>query len=175
MALTREKKAKIIEGLKEKIEKQKAAVFVDFSKLESKFLFRLREELQKSNCLLQVAKKTLLKKALEELKEKNLSEKIESLRGQLAIVFGFGDEIIPAKISYQFTQENENLKILGGIFENKFVDKERVIELAQLPSREELRVRVVGSLSSPIFNFINVLKDNIKGLIYVISRIKSES
>lgn len=172
MPKSREQKQKIIEDLKENIQKQKSAVFVDFSGCDSKFLFKLRDELQKSNCLLKIAKKTLLKKALENLEMKNLPEKVNQIKVQLALIFGFGDEMIPAKICYQFSRENENLKILGGIFGDEFLEKEKVIELAQLPSREELLARLVGTLQNPISNFVSVLENNIKGLIYALSAIK---
>jgi len=66
-----------------------------------------------------------------------------------------------------------NLKILGGFLENKFVEAEKIIELAKLPTREELLARLVGSISAPISNFINVLEANIKGLIYVLTKAKT--
>jgi len=173
MPKSKTEKRKIIEELKEKFQKQKSTVFVDFSGCDSKFLFKLRDELEKSKCLLKIVKKTLLKKTLENLKMKNISEKIGEKKLQLALIFGFGDEIIPAKICYQFSKENENLRILGGIFGNEFVDKEKVIELAQLPSREELLARLVGILQNPIFGFVNTLKNNIKGLLYVLANAKT--
>ena len=174
MAKSHEEKQKIIEDLEKKIKEQKSMVFVDFSNLDSKSLFDLREKLEKSNCLLQVTKKTLLEKTFEKLGKKNLSEKIEEIKTQLALVFSFEDEIVPAKICYQFSMENENLKILGGIFNEEFLEKEKVIELAQLSSEEELLARFVGSLQSPISKFVNVLEANIKGLICALSAIKSK-
>lgn len=175
MPKTKSQKQKIIEGLTENFQKQKSTVLVDFSGCDSKFLFKLRDELGKSNCLLKVVKKTLLKKALETLTMKDISEKIDEIKLQLALVFGFGDEVIPAKICYQFSKENENLIILGGIIKNQkyeFLNAEDIIVLAQLPSREELIARLMGSLASPISGFINTLKGNLKGLIYALSAIK---
>lgn len=172
MPKSKEQKEKIIEGLKEKLQKQKSVVFVDFSGCDSKFLFKLRDELEKSNCLLRVAKKTLLKKTLETLTMKDISGKIDEIKLQLALIFGFADEIAPFKISYQFSKENENLIILGGILGKEFLAKEKIIELAQLPSREEVLARFTGSLASPISGFVNILKGNLKGLIYTLSAIK---
>jgi large subunit ribosomal protein L10 len=173
MPKSREEKQKIIEDLKEKLQKQKVVVLVDFSGLDSKPLATLREEFKKSDSCFQVVKKTLLKKALDALNQKNLLEKIEEIKGQLALGFGFADEVTPAKICYQLQKENENLKILGGILGNEFVEKEKVVELAKLPSRQELLARLVGSLQSPISNLINICKNNIKGLIGVLNAIKS--
>ena len=169
MALTREQKQKIIEDLKEKIAKQKAMILVDFTGLKVKDLSNLRKKLKAADNELKIAKKTLL---LLALKEKKLEMAAEELKGEIAIVFGYKDELSPAKIVYQFSQENPNLKILGGFLENKFREAEEIIALAQLPSREELLAKLVGSISAPISNFVNVLQGNIKGLIYALTAIK---
>jgi len=171
MPLTRQQKQEIINDLKEKISCQKAMVFVDFTGLKVKNLSDLRKKLRESNSLIKVSKKTLLKIALEDFNS-SLVQKIGELKGELGIIFGFGDEILPAKTVYNFSLENKNLKVLGGFFEGKFIEKEVVIELAQIPTKEELLVRLVGSVSAPISNFINVLQGNIKGLVCVLSAIK---
>jgi len=145
---------------------------LDFSGLDSKALFELREKLSKSDCLLRVVKKTLLKKALIELKEEELSRKIEEIKGQLALAFGFEDEVLPAKICYQFSKENENLKILGGFLGKDIMEKDKVIELAKLPSKEELFTRLLWNLESPIFNLLTVLKGNLRNFVYILSQLK---
>ena len=68
MAKSRDEKQKIIKDLEKEIKKQKSMVLVDFSNLDSKSLFDLRERLEESNCLLKVTKKTLLEKTFEKLK-----------------------------------------------------------------------------------------------------------
>jgi len=77
--------------------------------------------------------------------------------GQLALVFGIEDEIAPARISNQFAKAHENFKILGGIFEKRFIDKTKVLELASIPPRNELLGRLVGSIYSPVSSFVRVL------------------
>jgi len=171
MAKTKSQKQKIIEDLREKIQRQKAIVFVEISGLKAKEFFDLRKKLKKKNSQTSVVKKTLFKIALEEL-SKNLAEKLEELKGQVATIFGFGDEIMPAKIAYEFSLENKNLKILGGYLEKKFRGVEEIINLAQIPPEEELLGKLVGSFSAPILNFLNILEANLKGLIFVLSKIK---
>lgn len=172
MPKTREQKKEIITDLKEKLGQQKSMVLVNFGGIDSKNLFQLRDDLKKENCLLKIVKKTLLKMVLKDLKETVLAEKLEAIQGQLALIFGFGDEVSPAKICYGFSAKNENLKILGGILEKDFLEKEKVIALAKLPSKTELLARLVGSLNAPISNFVYVLNGNIKGLLTVLSKIK---
>ena len=173
MPKTKEQKQKIIKDLEENFSLQKSIVLIGFSGSSSTSFFKLRNELKKSNCILMVVKKTLLQKTLGKLKQKSISEKITEIKGELALIFGLGDEIIPAKISYQSSKENESLKILGGIFDGKFLEKEKVIELAELPSREELLARLKGVLQSPISGFTRTLKANIKNLLYIFTQIAS--
>ena len=170
MPLTREQKRKVVQGLKEKIARHKIMIFVDFSGLKAKDLFDLRKRLKKEDCQLTVAKKTLMGLAF---KEKGIGVDPKKMKGEMALVFGFENEILSAKIVYQFSQEKENLKILGGFFENKFREAEEIITLAKLPSREELLAKLVRSISAPVSNFVNVLQGNIKGLLQVLTQVKT--
>lgn len=157
MALTKEKKGKALESIKEKISKQKSVIFADFSKVGSVDLFKLRKELKENGCSLKIGKKTLVRIAFGQsgISFWNLIRK--SIPGQLALVFGMDDEIAPARIANKFSKTNENFKILGGIFEGRFIDRERALVLANLPSRNELLGRLVGSLSSSMTGFVRVL------------------
>ena len=172
MALTKEQKEKILKNLKEKIAQQKAMIFVDFSGLKVKDLSDLRQRLKQAKSELLVAKKTLMKIAFKEVKVKTDPKEI---KGEIALVFGFEDEISPAKVVYQFSQENENLEILGGYIESQkdeFLDAEKMITLGQLPTKKELLANLVRVFSAPTTNFVNVLEGNLKGLIYALSAIK---
>jgi len=157
MALTKEQKIKQIGDVKEKILNQKSIIFVDFSKVNSKDLFDLRKKLKEDGCNLKIAKKTLIRIAFGQSNISFWNKIKSSVPGQLALVFGVKDEISPARISNQFSKTNENFKILGGIFENKFISKDKVLELAVIPPRNELLGRLVGSLVSPIAGLARVL------------------
>ncbi len=167
MALTKEKKQEIIKDLEKKIEQQKAMIFVDFTGLKVKDILSLRKKIKENNNELKVAKKTLLalsfrKRGLEKIID------VKKLKGEIALIFGYQNEIAPAKISWQFSQENPNLKILGALIENKFWNSEEVITLAQLPTREELLAKLLGSLTSPISGLVNVLQAPLKACIFII-------
>jgi large subunit ribosomal protein L10 len=169
MPLTKEQKQKQIKDLKEKISKQKSVIFADFSKVNSKELFNLRKSLKEAGCLLKIGKKTLIRVAFGQSNISFWNKIRKSVPGQLALVFGVEDEIAPARISNQFSKTNENFKILGGIFSAsggpaegwEFIDRERVLVLANLPTKNELLGRLVGSIASSMTNFVRVL-DKIK-------------
>lgn len=161
MALTKDQKTKQIESIKEKLSNQKSIVFVDFNKVPSKDMFSLRKTLKEAGCNLKIAKKTLVRIAFGQSNISYWNKIKSSIPGQLALVFGVEDEIAPARIANQFAKTQENLKILGGIFESRFIEREKVLALANLPSRNELLGRLVGSIYSPVTSFVRVL-DKIK-------------
>jgi large subunit ribosomal protein L10 len=169
MAKTKEQKKTNLKELKESIKKQKVIVFVDFSGLKVNDMFDLRRKLKEVEGELKVAKKTLINLVF---KESGLKSDIKQLKGEIALVFGYKDEISPAKAVYEISKKNQNLKILGGFFENEFKGAEDFIALAQLSSKEELLARVTGTISAPVTNFVRALQYNIKGLIYTLSAIK---
>lgn len=166
MALTKAQKQKIINDLKEKIDRQKAIVFADFKGLKVKDLAGLRKEMKKQECELKVAKKTLISSAF---KEKKIEVDPKKLAGEIALGFGYQDELLPFKTLYKFSQEHESLKILGGLIGKDILNQEKANELGQLPSRDELLARLVGSIRAPISGMINVLQGNIKGLIVALN------
>jgi len=174
MALIKEKKQKALKDLKENISKQKSIVFVDFSKVNSQDLFSLRKKLKEAGCVLKIGKKTLIRIAFGQSNISFWSKIKNSIPGQVALVFGIKDELSPARISNQFSKTNENFKILGGIFENRFIVKEKVLVLANLLSKEELLGKIVGSIAAPMSGFMNVLQSNIKGLTVVLSKVKTQ-
>jgi len=170
MALTREQKEKIVEELVEKIEKQKAMFFVEISGIKVNDVNQLRNNLKEENSELKVVKKTLMEIALDKAGIKQVDPR--ELKGELAVVFGYQDLVTPAKIVYDFADENESLEILGGFFEEKVREKEKVIQFAKLPSKDELLARLVGSINAPISNFVNVLQGNMRSLVYALDQIK---
>jgi large subunit ribosomal protein L10 len=157
VALTKEQKTKQIKDIKEKISKQKSIIFVDFAKVPSKDMFDLRKALKEVGCNLKITKKTLARIAFGQSNLSFWNKMKASLPGQLALVFGIEDEIAGARISHKFAKDHETFKILGGIFENRFIDREKVLVLATIPPRNELLSRLVGSIASPMGNFVRVL------------------
>lgn len=168
MALTKEKKQKIVDDLKEKVAKAKAIIFVDFTGLKVKELSELRKKLKLTDGEIKVVKKTLAGRVLRENK---LEFEKEKTKGEIALVFGYQDEISPAKTVYQFSSGNENLKILGGFLQNEFNEDEKIIALAKLPTRDELLANLVRAISAPISGFVNVIQGNTKGLILALNAI----
>ncbi len=164
----------ISRDLSEKIKKSKSVVFVGFNAFGVKDNERLRDELGKENGEYYVAKKTLLKRALEENK---IEINTESLDGKLAAVFSYDDEVASAKIVGNFRKDKdiaEKVFFLGGILDGKFLSKEEVEALAKLPSKQELYAKLVGSMNAPVSGFVNVLAGNLRNLVGVLKAISEK-
>jgi len=171
MPLTRNQKQNIITDLESKIEKQKSIVFMDFTGVKVKELAKLRENLKENGSEMKVAKKSLMEIAL---KNKNIELDSKKLDGEVAMVFGYEDEIAPSKAVYQFSKENQKAKILGGFLENKFYEMADVIKLAELPSKQQLLGMFLGTISAPATNLVGVLSGNMRKLVFALSQIKEK-
>lgn len=172
MPKTKQQKQEISRDLKERLAKAKSVVFTSFNGLTVKDNEALRNELVKEQSEYYATKKTLLERAL---KEANLEVGARDFDGQVAITFGYADEVAPAKVLAKFIKDSDGkIKFLGGILENKFIDAKGVTELATLPSKEELYAKIVGSINAPVSGFVNVLAGNLRSLVQVLSAIQNK-
>ncbi|MCU0680326.1 MAG: 50S ribosomal protein L10 [Planctomycetes bacterium] len=173
MAKTKVQKRDILNGLKDKISRSKSIVFASFNALGVKENEDLRVKLRKENSEYYVAKKTLLGMALKDSAISGLD--VKSLDGKVAAVFSYQDEVAPAKIVFDFRKGKEDkIKFVGSILEGKFLSEVDTMALAQLPSKQELYAKLVGSLNSPISGFVNALAGNLKNLVYVLKAIEGK-
>ncbi len=168
MPLSKAQKQKVISDLKDKISRQKAIVFGDIKGVKVGDLTRLRRQIKENGGELKVAKKTLTSLVF---KENNIDIDLKKISGEIALGFGYKDEISPFKAFYNFSKENENLKILGGLMEGKPLTQEEALALAKLPGRQELLARLVGGISAPASGFVSVLQGNLRNLVYLFSQL----
>jgi len=169
MAITKQKKEEIVRDLSDKLAKQKAIVFADFTGLKVKDLSQLKKKLKLNMAEFKVAKKTLMGVAFREQK---IDVDTEGLAGELALVLGYQDEVAPAKVVYEFAKTNEHIKIIGGYLNGMALSVAEVVALAKLPSREQLLANLVGSLSQPVRGLAQVLNGNLRGLVLALSEIQ---
>lgn len=157
MAITKDKKGQILKKLEDKFSKAQAVYFAENKGLTVKDVSALRKKLRESGVDFVVAKKTLMKLAA---KNQNLPEITdEIMTGPIAAVIGYEDMIIPSKIVKDFGATVDNRVVLtGGIMEGKLLSKAQAMELASLPSKQELLARLVRTIKGPISGFYMVLK-----------------
>jgi len=174
MPKSKDQKKQILQDLSKKIARAKSIIFTKFNSLGVKENEDLRNRLRAANSEYYVAKKTLLNIAFKDSLVKELNTK--SFDGQVAAVFGYNDEVAPAKIVDTFKKDkNGKIEFLGGILENKYITATLVSELAKLPSREELYGKIVGSINAPVSGFVNALVGNLRNLVGVFKAIGEKS
>jgi large subunit ribosomal protein L10 len=147
MAITRQKKEEIVNKLDQAVKSAKSLVFVNFHGLKVSEASEMRKSLKDEGVSYSVAKKTLTKKVLD-------GEKFEGdrpeLTGELALAWS-EDLVAPARGVYAFQKKfPEGLKILGGVFEGKYMSKAEMEEIASIPSLQVLRGKFVNIINSPI-------------------------
>jgi large subunit ribosomal protein L10 len=150
MAISKQKKGEIVEKLSLALKDAKSLVFVNFHGLKVSDTTNLRRELKKEGVSYQVSKKTLTKRVLD-------AEKFDGaqpeLTGELAMAWG-EDLLAPARGIKNFSKKfPEALKILGGVFEGRYMSKAEMEEIASIPPIEVLRGKFVNIINSPIQRF----------------------
>lgn len=173
MAKTKQQKKEGLQKLEDKMSKAKSLVFVGYDKVKIIDQDRLRKTLKKENGELLVTKKTLLNVAFKDLKIEN-SENLD-LDKEVAVVFGYEDEVMPARIVAQIAKSAVNLKIKGGVLENQLVSIEKIKFLSNLPSKQILQAKLLDSLRAPLSGLVNVLQGNLRGLVYIFKAMSEKS
>jgi large subunit ribosomal protein L10 len=153
MAVTKQQKQEIVAKLKDILGTAESVTFVNFHGLKVSETVTMRSALKKGGVGYTVAKKTLVKRALENTKAEGT---MPELLGELAIAYGA--ETAPAREVYAFQKKYEDrVSILGGIFEGKYLGKEAMLAIAQIPSLEALRGMFVNVIFSPVQRMAIVL------------------
>ncbi len=154
MAISREKKKEILENLKKMAKEAASVVFVNFHGLSVSDSTIMRKGLHNKGVSYVVAKKTLASKVFKDTK---IEGEEPILEGELGLAFG-SDSVAPARETYTFQKKYEGkLSILGGIFEKRFIGKEEMISLAQIPPQEVLYAQFVNLINSPIQGLVIAL------------------
>jgi len=154
MAILKEKKKEILKKVKDAVDTSDSVVFVNFHGLGVSDTTELRKELRNKGVGYTVAKKTLVRRALDDA---SVVGEMPAIDGELAIAYG-KDLIAPAREVYTFQkQHKENLSILGGVFEGKYMNKEEMMEIASIPETPVLYGQFVNLINSPIQRFAVVL------------------
>jgi large subunit ribosomal protein L10 len=150
-----EKNKNIVKEIKENLEKAKSVIFVDYLGLSADNVSEFRQKMKECDASVVVAKNTLIKKAAEE--EKGIKELEKDLDGPTMAIFSFSDPLSPIKAIYEFAKKFELPKTKSALVEGTYKNAFEVEELKDIPSKEELLGRFVGSLGSPVSKFVFAL------------------
>ena len=134
-------------------ENSEAVLVTHYQGLTVKQLDELRKQMRAQGIQFKITKNRITKLALEKTKCKDLAN---LFTGPTAVALS-KDAISTAKILTNFSKENNNLKILGGIMGKEILDVAAVANVATLPTLDEARAKIIGILRSPAQKIVSIL------------------
>ena len=155
MAISKDKKREIVAKLNDAFGESSSVAFVGFTKLTVSDASKMRAELAQAGVRFFVAKKTLIRKALE---TQGYAGMLPELPGEVAIAWTADDVTAPARGVYEFGKKLKGaLALLGGVFENSFIDAPQAVAIATIPPVPVLRGMFVNVINSPIQGLVIAL------------------
>lgn len=154
MAITKAKKVELVQGFEESLQGVQTIVFVKFNKLTVKETIEMRRALRKEGVGYKVIKKTLMKRVLT---ARGVTGDMPDIAGEVGVAFG-SDAIAPARGVFEFSKTHKDqVAILGGVFEGKYVNASEMLAIATIPPLNVLYGQFVGLLASPMRSFVVAL------------------
>lgn len=155
MSNTIELKKQVVEEIKEKFNKAQSAVIVDYRGLTVGEATELRKKMREAGVDYKVYKNSLSRRAAEAT---GFAALLGDMVGPNAIAFGYEDPIAPAKILNDFAKDHKKLELKAGMVEGRYCDLDGIKAVAQIPAREVLVAKFLGSIKSPLSNFAYMLQ-----------------
>ena len=147
-------KSEKIDAMKEKFEKAQVAVVTEYKGYSVDEITTLRRNLQKEGGDYMVTKNTLAKIAA---KGTNYEAIVDLCKGPIAVAFEFEDQVSPAKVVSNFIKDSKKGEILGAVLEGNLLSADEAKALANLPSKEELYAKMLGSINSPASGIVGAV------------------
>ncbi len=169
--MDRSKKEQVIEELHKKLERASAAILTDYKGMTVAEVTSLRDSLSAEKIEYQVVKNTLMRIAC---KETGISVLEPLLTGTCAVAISYGDPSVPAKIIKKFSKSNEKLKLKAGALGNRLINPDQVLALADLPPKEELLGKMLGTLNAVPTGLVTVLSGVPRALVGVLAAIQRQ-
>ncbi len=148
-----ETKKGVVAEIAEKLQKSVSCVVVDYKGLKVDELTELRSKFREAGIDYKVYKNTLVRRAAAEVGNMTQFDNV-NLVGTNAIAFGYEDPVAPAKIISDFAKTHPKVEFKMGFVEGEYYDAESIKTLAEIPSREELIAKLLGSFKAPVSNFV---------------------
>jgi len=171
--MLKQQKIDLVTKLTPKLKSSTSIVFVNFAGLSVTLQQKLKKELKKVGSDMTVIKNTLIKRSG---KEAGITEDVltdEVLSGQTALILTEGDSVAPIQVIGKFSKENNVPQFKVGIVDGNFTDKEGLIKISTLPTKDVLFGQVVGSLMSPSYGLVSVLQGNLQKLIFILKEVST--
>ena len=168
MALTKQKKQEIVSEVAELLTKSKLTVLASYPGTTVKAMQQLRLDASQNGTTVKVVKNRLVQKAVEQSGLWNDID-LKSFSGQLLYAFNSEDEVAPAQALATFAKTNPTLAFVGALTaDGQLIGPDDVKALASLPSKDQLRAQLVGTIAAPLTGFVGVLSGTMRSIVFVL-------
>lgn len=154
MSANLELKKELVEQIKADLKEANSIIFVDYRGITVAEDTAMRKEFRENNVTYKVFKNRLLVRALNDLGYTDYDPKM--FEGTTAVAFST-DEVAPARIFCDNSEKLKKMAVKFGIVNGQVVDKQKVEELAKIPSKEVLIAMLLGTLNAPVSAFARAL------------------
>jgi len=160
-----------ISQMKEKVDKAQVAIVTEYKGLSVEEITNLRRALQKEGGDYMVTKNTLAKLAIKGTPYEVLAE---TLKGPIAIAFGFKDQVAPAKALSKFIKDTKKGEILAAAMDGRLMSASEAKALATLPSKEEIYAKMLGCINSPASGIANSVNAVMSSLVRAVAAVRDK-
>jgi len=172
--MKKEEKASAVAVLHEKFARARLAVMAECSGLPVNQVTELRKQLRGAKAEFRVVKNTMAVRAVEGTA---LAAAKPYFKGPLAVVIGYDDPVLPAKILRDFIKaekREEKIRIMGGVLEGKVLAAPQVVAVASLPTRDALLSMLLSAMQGPLRGLVFALSGMLRELVGVIQAIQDK-
>ena len=152
--MTRQDKDEVVAKVKGHIEKANALFVTNLVGISANDSVALRKKVRDVNGYVCIARNTLLARAA---KGTYAETKIKDLTGPTALAFSFQDAAAVAKVLNDFSKENEIVAVKAGYLDQKEITKQEVVQLANLPSKDQMLGTLLATFLAPVSAFARVM------------------
>ena len=171
MTMSRQEKEILVADIKDKLSAAKMVILTDFKGLNVKQVSDLRNRLRGEKVDYRVLKNTLTLRAVENTEYADLTG---YLSGPTAWALGYEDSMDLPKLLVEFSKRQPNLKIKAGMYSSNLLEADDIRMIAELPPREVLIAKLLGTLQSPIAGLVGVLGGPMRGLLTALNAVKEQ-
>jgi large subunit ribosomal protein L10 len=170
MAKSKADKTALREDFSACFDKTVACLLAEYRGTKAADMTELRVRLRQVNAELRVLNNRIVKKAI--VNNDDVVLLTDRLKGPLAGIFVYGDAAAAAKSLLAYAKENELIKVKSGVMTGSVLEFNDLEALSQLPSKEVLLAKILGSIVAPHTGLLRVIGGVSGNLVRVISAIK---
>jgi len=149
-------KTEMVNAIYHLLKSAKMAIVTEYRGLSVAQMTKLRREIRDASGEYQVIKNTLVARALKDTAFGDLEKLLEGPNGW---VFAYSDPVVLSKALVKFADDNDKLRIKGGVFEGRFMDPAGVKVLSQMPSKPELQARLLAMINAPATQLLRTIQE----------------